>query len=85
METQQQHKATAVALFLAALVLASPAAASTPGTAAGTPAEATRTEPAVWTPTAAGTPVVAGYTPAAATSTLAEATPTRETLQSKQC
>jgi hypothetical protein len=45
METQQQRKATVVALFLFA----------------------------------------AGYTPGASASTLAEATPTRETLQSKQC
>ncbi|KAK1614417.1 hypothetical protein QYE76_019934 [Lolium multiflorum] len=81
MAPQQQHKTAVVAVFLAALVLALPAAAYrpeatgyTPG--GSTPAEATPTEAAGSTPAEAGTPVAGGYTPGAAASTPAEATPT---------
>ncbi|KAM0864795.1 hypothetical protein ACQ4PT_043677 [Festuca glaucescens] len=66
MAPQQQHKTAVVAVFLAALVLALPAAAYRPEAAGSTAAEA-------------GTPVAGGYTPGAAASTPAEATPTEAT------
>jgi hypothetical protein len=80
MAPQQQHKTAAVALFLTALVLASPAVAYRPdasgympGGASSMPAEATPTEAAV------STPAADGYTPGAAASTPAEATPAEAT------